>query len=448
MNFSRIVSQKLLIQENRINREALEEIFHMLMVINPSVEIYLLDPTGKILAFSAPKGKVRRAHVNLKPVNKWLAGEMKIPFLGDDPRDPAGKKVFTAARIPDRGKLQGYLYVILSGEAYDSVAQKLKGSYILQLSAWMIVASLFFALVAGLLLFALLTGRLKRLANVVESFKGEGTLKQIESVLKVGRYKADEIDRLALTFKKMAEHIEAQMEKLRMSDTQRRQLIANVSHDLRTPLATLHGYIETLLMKEPRLSEAERKSYLKIAIRHCDRLNKLVDELLELAKLESDEINLTREAFNLNELLLDVAQKFQLKAKEKGIDLATQVSPDLPFVNADIGLIERVLENLIENAINYTPEGGSVSLNLTLEDQNISIQISDTGSGIPEGELPYIFNRFYQLDRSRKNESGHSGLGLAITKKILELHGRTIEVRSVLNSGTTFAFRLPVSTPA
>jgi signal transduction histidine kinase len=177
-------------------------------------------------------------------------------------------------------------------------------------------------------------------------------------------------------------------------------------------------------------------------------LNKLVDELLELAKLESDEICLNCEVFNLSELLLDVAQKFQLKAKEKGIDLATHVSPDLPFVNADIGLIERVLENLIENAINYTPEGGSVSLNLTLEDQNISIQISDTGYGIPEGELPYIFNRFYQLDQSRKNESGHSGLGLAITKKILELHGRSIEVRSVLNSGTTFAFRLPVNKPA
>jgi signal transduction histidine kinase len=107
-----------------------------------------------------------------------------------------------------------------------------------------------------------------------------------------------------------------------------------------------------------------------------------------------------------------------------------------------------VLENLIENAVRYTPEGGSICIALTPKNEDIAVQISDTGCGIPEAELPHIFNRFYQLDRSRKGEAGHSGLGLSITKRILELHDRTIEVSSSLNSGTTFTFKLPADIPA
>jgi two-component system OmpR family sensor kinase len=246
----------------------------------------------------------------------------------------------------------------------------------------------------------------------------------------------------------MAERIDRQIEELRKADASRRDLIANVSHDLRTPLATLQGYIETLLLKENRLTDTERRDYLETAIKHCERLSKLVHKLLELAKLDSYELSAVREPFNLSELAQDVAQKFQLTAREKKINISIKVEEEIPFVNADIGLIERVLENLIENAIRYTPEGGSICIALTPKNEEIAVQISDTGCGIPKDELPHIFNRFYQLDRSRKGEVGHSGLGLSITKRILELHDRTIEVTSSLNSGTTFTFQLPTHTPA
>jgi signal transduction histidine kinase len=443
-----IVAEKLLLENNDVNEEALEEIFHMLMVINPSIEIYLLDTEGNILAFSASPGKVKRKHVNLEPVKSWLEGDATIPVLGDDPRDPDGKKVFTVARIPEKGTLQGYLYVILGGEIYDNVVQKLKGSYILQLSTWMICASLLFALIAGLVLFASLTGRLKRLANVMDAFRRGATLKQIDFPVKKLKHSVDEIDRLGSIFKEMAERIEDQLERLQKADALRRELIANVSHDLRTPLATLQGYIETLLLKEDSLSEEDRRNYLETAIRHCERLSKLVSELFELAKLDSDEISVERESFNLGELVQDVVQKFQLKAGEKGIHISTTIENDLPFVNADIGLIERVLENLIDNAIHYTPRGGSISLMLAPQEEVVSVRISDTGYGIPEEELPSIFNRFYQLDVGRKGKPGHSGLGLAITKRILELHDRSIDVTSALNSGTTFTFQLPAYIPA
>jgi len=442
-----IVKEKLLMNNQEVNEKALKEIFHMLMVINPSIEIYLLDTQGKILAFSAPPGKVKRQRVNLNPVHEWLAGDATMPILGEDPRNIDGEKVFTAARIPEKGELQGYLYVILGGEAYESATQKLRGSYILRLSTWMIGTSILFAILAGLLLFASLTGRLKRLAAVMDTFKKNERFNQIDLPMKNGTDSGDEIGRLGAAFKEMAERIDQQMEKLVKSDSMRRDLIANISHDLRTPLATLQGYIETLLLKDDTLADEERRNYLEIAIKHCDHLNTLVDKLLEMAKLDSVEMKLVEEPFALSELVQDVVQKFQLMAEDNKIKISTNIEQNIPFVNADIGLIERALENLIENAIHYTPQEGVVKVELTPQEQLISVKISDTGYGIPEAELPHIFNRFYQLDKSRKSDRAHSGLGLAITKRILELHGCTIDVSSKVDAGTSFSFQLPVHAP-
>ncbi len=439
-----IVAGKILLTKNRVNREALDEIFNMLMVVNPGIEIYLLDTDGKILAFSAPEGKVKRKRVNLLPVRKWLEGEDRAPILGDDPRSSKGRKIFTAAPIYEEGNLAGYLYVILGGEIYDSVVQKIRGSYILQLSAWMILASLLFALIAGLILFALLTGRLKRLASVMDAFRKDQRLEMGRIRVREHMKNVDEIDQLSSTFREMAGRIQDQMDELKRSDNLRRELVANVSHDLRTPLATLRGYIETLLLKDDTLNPSERKNYLHIAISHCERLSKLVGDLLELAKLESLEIKVHKEAFNLGELVQDVIQKFGLQAEEKKVSVQADCEEGLPFVHGDIALIERVLENLIENAINYTLEGSSVSVNLRQDGDEVLVRVSDRGMGIPENEIPHIFDRFYRVDRGRKDALGHSGLGLAIAKRILEIHDRSIGVTSEPGSGTTMSFSLPM----
>ncbi|MCF8127739.1 MAG: HAMP domain-containing protein [Deltaproteobacteria bacterium] len=441
-----IVQEKLLIKDGRINRKALDEIFHMLMVINPAIEIYLLDPRGRILGFSAPEERIKRRQVDLGPIRKWVEGKSKIPILGDDPRNPEGRKAFSAARIPERGPLEGYLYVILGGENYDSVLQKMKGSYILQLSAWMILAGLMFALIAGLIIFGFMTGRLRRLAGAMDAFRKGQKVKAAQVPEKADP--SDEIDLLTTSFKQMATRIQAQMDQLKNSDKERREMVANVSHDLRTPLATLRGYIETLLLKEEDLSREKRRYYLEIAIRHCERLSKLVDELMELAKLESLETKVSRESFNLAELAQDVSQKFRLRAEEKGIVIKSDIAKEIPFVRADIGLIERVLENLLENAINYTPEGGTVGLHIKMEQGEIAVAVSDTGMGIPEADIPHIFDRFYRLQEDRGKETEHHGLGLAIAKRIIELHQRSIHVKSLRNYGTTLSFSLPPYSPA
>ena len=440
-----IVKEKIILQDNRIDQNALKEIFHMLMVINPSIEIYLLDPQGNILAFSAEPGKVMRKRVDLAPIKKLINGHPRLPLLGDDPRDNRGKKVFSAAAIAPQGELEGYLYVILGGETYDSIIKMIQGSYILRISIWMIAVSVLVALFAGLLIFALLTRKLKRLTAVMDGFANGTPPERLKLPKSIHDEPTDEIDRLGATFRQMTERINQQMEKLERSDAMRRELVANVSHDLRTPLATLRGYMETLLMKDEDLTTEERRKYLKIAVNHCERLAKLITDLFELAKLEAQDTVVHSEPFSLNELVQDVLQKFELSARGKNINIVTNIGKALPFAYADIALIERVLENLVENAIRFTPENGSVSIVMNHEGDHIRVMVSDTGPGIAEQDLQRVFDRFYQPDGGRKGKEGHSGLGLAITKRILQLHGSSIQVRSALHSGTSFTFDLPVS---
>jgi hypothetical protein len=163
-------------------------------------------------------------------------------------------------------------------------------------------------------LFAYLTRRLKRLAVAMDAFDVTPMASRLQSIQREDAQHGDEIDRLAFTFSQLVERIQIQMEDLKRADRLRRELVANVSHDLRTPLATLQGYVETLLLKNKSLTEKDRKHHLKIAIQHCQRLSNLVDELFELAKLDSREIEVRSEPFNINELVHDVVQKFNLSA--------------------------------------------------------------------------------------------------------------------------------------
>lgn len=442
-----LVTDRLLMKEGVVNHEALKEVFHMLMVINPSIEIYLLDTQGTILTFSAPAEKVKRSHISLVPVKRFLSETEAFPIFGDDPRDLERKKVFSVSPIPVSGQPEGYLYIVLGGEEYDSAIEMLQGSYIVRLSLWAVLAGSLFALLAGLLVFSLMTRRVRHLASTMEAFAESDFSEQMDVTLDVepSKHDRDEIDRLVTTFNRMVRRILLQVAKLKESDTLRRELVANVSHDLRTPLASLHGYLETLLIKEGTLTAGQQRSFLDIAVKQSERLRQLVGELFELAKLDSHETQIHCEPFSLAELVQDVTQKFLLAAEQKEVTLRTNCRSDLPFVLADIGLIERVLENLIQNALRYTPARGTVTVALTQEANKVAVQVADTGCGIPEQDLSHIFDRFYRVEKQQRSDG--AGLGLAITKSILELHGCTIEAQSTLNAGTTIRFQLPACTP-
>jgi signal transduction histidine kinase len=232
---------------------------------------------------------------------------------------------------------------------------------------------------------------------------------------------------------------------LQRQETVRRDLVANVSHDLRTPLASLRGYLETLMIKGDSLPPEEQKMYLAIATQQTERLARLVAELFELAKLEAKDVSVQTESFPVSELIQDVVQKFELDAHRRQLAIRARVEGDLPFVTADIALVERVLQNLIDNALSHTPAGGSVTVTARAREREIAITVADTGSGISKDHLPHIFERLYRADKSRDSRSGGAGLGLAIARQIVELHGGRIAVESELGRGTAFSFSLPLA---
>lgn len=433
-----IVDEALLIDEGGVNRDALEHIAHSVMVINPSLEVYLLGADGEILAHAAPPGRVRRERVSLEPVRAFLAGDAKLPLLGDDPRDPQRRKIFSAAPVHDGERLAGYVYTVMGGEKYDAIAAKLQESYTMTVALAAIGAAAVLALLVGLAIFFLLTLRLRRLSRHVQAFTHDGF--QTAEELALAPRGNDELDRLAIAFNTMAQRIVAQVGRLEETDRMRRELITNVSHDLRTPLASMQGYIETLLIKDDSLTPSERRHYLAIAGKHGARLQRLIGELFDLARLDSGAVQAKRESFCLSELLQDVGLEFQLKAAEQDVSLVVETGGGEACVVADIGLIQRVLENLIANALRYTPAGGHVHVSLVRGADNLGVSVADTGCGIEQGEIPRIFDRFYS---SRAGGADHVGLGLAIVKRIVDLHGGSIVVESKPGKGTRFTFDLP-----
>jgi signal transduction histidine kinase len=196
-------------------------------------------------------------------------------------------------------------------------------------------------------------------------------------------------------------------------------------------------------LKEDRLSVDERRQFLEIAGNQAERLGSLVDELFELARLESAEVTPDLEPFPLAELVQDVVQEFQLSASERGVELAAELPGGLPPVAADIGLIQRVLQNLVENALKHTEQGGSVTVVLERQRASVVVRVEDTGCGIPQEDLVRVFDRFYQGAPATRGDRPRRGLGLAIVKRILELHGSAIEAASTVGRGTVFSFSLP-----
>lgn len=223
-------------------------------------------------------------------------------------------------------------------------------------------------------------------------------------------------------------------------DIMRKELIANVSHDLRTPLASIQGYIETLLIKKDELDPGRFEKYLNTTLRSTEKLRTLVDELFELSRLESKERQLIIEPIALADLIHDTVNNLKIDAQKKGVELRAEVAKDLPQVKADIALIDRVLQNLISNSIKFCNDGDSVTVRTKALGNSIEVSVADTGVGISAEDLPHVFNRFHK----GKTPNSGTGLGLAIVKNVLELHNSNYNIKSIEKEGTTFSFNLPI----
>ncbi|MBI3313403.1 MAG: phosphate regulon sensor histidine kinase PhoR [Candidatus Omnitrophica bacterium] len=231
---------------------------------------------------------------------------------------------------------------------------------------------------------------------------------------------------------------------MRKLENLRRDFVANVSHELKTPLTSLKGFIETLLggaAKDP----AKAESFLRMMEEDSARLARLIDDLLELSKIESREIILRREPIDLKELAAKAVKLLDSSIKEKQITVENQIDPALKGkLLADADKIQQVFVNLIDNAVKFNRSGGKITLKTSAGKTNVQISVEDNGLGIPAADVPRVFERFFRVDKARNKNSGGTGLGLAIVKHIVEAHDGKVSCESELGKGSKFYFTLPL----
>lgn len=424
------------IRDGIINEAGIEDLVHSMMVINPSIEVYLLSTEGRILSYVAPEKVVKLESISLDPLNSFLEDTPKKIIYGDDPRNPGEKKIFSAAEIIQENRLTGYIYIVLASQEYASAASVVRGSYMLGLSIRSIITILIGSALVGLLALWFIVKKLNRIVRGIQKFS-DGDLKT-----RIEVKSDDDLDQISSVFNSMADTIEQNIEDLKGLENLRKELISNISHDLRTPIASIQGYAETLILKKDNIEAKEQEKYLGIIYKNCDNLQELVTNLFELSKLQANQVTLNREPFSIGELVHDVANKYRILSQKKGVSINTIVSKDTPVVDADVLLIDRVLQNLIDNAIRFCKDGDTINIEIKSgAEKQVSVTIADTGAGISQDNLPHIFERYFKKD----DRGGSSGLGLAIVKRIIDLHESSIDVKSVVGQGTTFNFSLPVA---
>jgi signal transduction histidine kinase len=435
--------------DGELDHGSVKEAFSKVMKLDPATELYVLDPQGKVLAYDAPDAKIKNRQVDLEPIKEFLKNKNSLPVVGDDPRTPQ-QKIFSVAPILDEnGSLQGYLYIIIGGEIYDNIATAVKVNKTWRFSLAMIGAALVFLLLTALLLFYTLTRPLARLGREISLFEKSGFTQlpeQAQQLLSREAKDMDELDQMRGSFYRMGQQIIRQLEYLQKHDQLRREFLAHVSHDLRTPLAGMRAYLETLQLGGSEISESTRQEFLEKALLTNTRLESMIYELFELARLEHGEIELHPENIVISDLLSDLYASLSSMANDKGIHLDIKMQENNISVYADVARIDRVLQNLVSNAIHYTSINGTVTVNVTLSEvdsQQVIISVKDTGQGIGDEELPYIFEPYFRSSNRKNVYKEGRGLGLAIAQRLLALHGSNLEVKSEFDHGTEFSFVLP-----
>ena len=226
------------------------------------------------------------------------------------------------------------------------------------------------------------------------------------------------------------------------SDQQRREFVANVSHELRTPITSVRSYAETLTESGDEMEAEMRKRFLDVIMNESDRMTKIVQDLLVLSRFDSEKTEMNFERFDMAESLRHVYDALIIDAEKKGLTMSLDIGSEPIMLEGDRARIEQVVINVVSNSVRYTPEGGSIAISARGGDE-VSVSVADTGIGIPEADVPHLFDRFYRVDKGRSRAQGGTGLGLSIAKEIVDRHNGRIDVESRLGEGTTVTVTLP-----
>ena len=403
----------------------------------PASRVLILDSLGvvQVDTDSALSG----VRLNLAESAKVLSGSASsygIYDAGatDGQRVTATVNVFTAgsdmkgvfaSAIHDGDRLLGVaIYVSRVQEIYDSLRE-----IQMKILGWLTVVALIVIVMSSLVLRTIT--------------KPVGELREGIAKMSGGDFSARVNVRGKNEFAELATAFNGMSEKLEALDRSRNLFVSNASHELKTPLSTMKILIETILYQDP-IDPGMTREFLSDVNKEIDRLNRIVSDLLTLVNIDSGGMKLSLSDVDLHELLLEQVKRLAPLARENGIELECSAKEALE-TSGDAVKLQQVIYNVIDNAIKYTPRGGSVQASLIRSGRRAIIRVTDTGIGIPQADLPHVFDRFYRVDKARSRATGGTGLGLSIVKQIVALHGGTITAESEEGKGSTFTIDLPLA---
>ncbi|GLP96190.1 sensor histidine kinase [Paraferrimonas sedimenticola] len=423
-----------LLSQGVTEKAALTEALHDFMLLGPSFEIYTIGLDGQVIGYDAEERLIRQRQVDLAPVNAYLNGA-NLPILGTDPRNPNQKKIFSVAPLVDpANQPQGYLYVIIGGQQFDAWQALVES----QQKPWVWAIAALGLILFSLLVFVLLVYNLTRpLARFQRDLRQLHQHKLKDGLRLSGPYQGSrELQSISADVDTLLTELNGQYQQAQAQQKARHEFLLHLSHDLKTPLTALLGYIDTWLVTPANQRDPE---LIRTAARSGQQLQRLLKQLLELAALENQQIVPKRQPLNLKPFLQDLADSYAPALSQKSIALDIDCERDT-LVDTDPMLLQRILSNLMDNAIRHTPEQGQIRLQLHSQRKKLWITLTDSGSGFYQHQLD-------QLQRASARSTSQSplpqlGVGLSIVQKLVALLEYRLEVESRPNQGTQIRIAL------
>ncbi len=388
---------------------------------NLGTEVWAIDRNGVIIAAASPHIYCEGSLLNQFQLSEVKSGKQNI-FKGysDCFEDPV---VRVTTPIKEKDNVLGAIIIYSPIKGIDQTVNRL---------IIFILVCLVFALIIALIICYIITKRIAEpIQNLTEASNSVVNGDRDVKVCTETGFK--EFNQLAHSFNYMIKKLDENEQKMR-------DFVANVSHELKSPLTSIKGFTEALIDGKGRTEERTQK-FLNIMDNESNRLSKLVDNLLILCRSDSN-IGIERQRVNIKDALSEVSLGFETKVREKAISIDIVNNSTTNYVMADLNSLKQILINLLDNAVKYSPKNSKVLLLISDSGDNVKISVEDSGPGIPKEDIPYIWDRFYRVDKDRSRETGGTGLGLAIVKELVEKNGGITEVNSQIGKGTTFSFEL------
>jgi len=404
-------------EEKGLNKNIADSVFYNAMVLNPGIEVYFLDTTGNVIYYYAADSAIKLHKIPLANITKHIQANGEDYIKGPDPRNPSEQKVFSAAEVNSNGKRLGYIYVIVGGSEYKSATGMIFKSHVFSFAVTALGVIIILSVILSLWYVNRLEKSFTKIILVLNEFmKGDLTVRFDKS-------KKDEFEPITDSFNKMATLLSYNISRLKQTEQERKDFIATISHDLRTPLSVAKGYTETAIARihAGDINRNEIDSFIQLVHKKLQQIEIMVQNLFELSRMESVHFSPNKELFIFSEVLNEIYNVAEKSAVSKTISVTCKGCEDISWIYADIRMMERVVQNLFDNALKYTHAEGGIHICVERKEDVLTVIFSNSGR-LSDNMISWINTSMHQADSQTITKPANAGLGLLIVKKILALH--------------------------